>query len=101
MAYTLELESLDELKLLTDALLGTLPEEPEDSDTIPEMDPLIDKILSQAEAGEIAPYTVELDEEEAERLADALEAFLDIAAESGDLFGAAEVESLMKRLGRG
>lgn len=102
MPYTLELESLEELKLLTDALLGTLPEESEEEREFPaEMDPLIDKILSQAEAGEIAPYTIELDEEEAQRLADALEAFLDLAAESGDVFGAAEVEGIMRRLGRG
>lgn len=101
MAFILELDNLDELKLLTDALLGSMPEEDEEIETPAEMDPLIEKILAQAEAGEVAPYVVELDDEEAERLADALEAFLDLAAETGDLFGAAEMESLMKRLGRG
>lgn len=102
MPYTLELESLEELKLLTDALIGTLPEEPDEERELPaEMDPLIDKILSQAEAGEIAPYRIELEDDDARRLADALEAFLDLAAESGDVFGAAEVEGLMRLLGRG
>ncbi len=102
MACSIELENLDELKILTDALIGTMPEDDEiERDDPAPLDPLIDKILAQAEEGLLAPYRVELDDDEADRLADALEAFLDLAAQEGDLFGAAEVESLMKRLGRG
>jgi len=101
LPYSLDIETLDELKFLTDALLATLPEEDEERESPVEMDPLIDKILSQAEAGVVTPYRLEFDDDEAERLADALEAFLDAAAEEGDVFLAGEIESVMRRLGRG
>jgi hypothetical protein len=103
VALSLEIENVDELTLLTDALLRVLGTDDEEADTdVPaEMDPLIDKILGQAESGVTAPYELELEPEEAERIADALEAFLDFAAEEGDVFRTAEIESLMRRLGRG
>jgi len=101
-----EIESFDELKLLTDALLATRPEvveeAAEDEELVAEeLDPLVEKILSQAEQDGVAPYTLELGDDEAERLAEALEGFLDAAAETGDLFQTAEIEGLMRRLGKG
>ncbi len=111
MARTLNVESFEELQLLTEALLAVRadrdgePEPSEDLDEdrqeVEELDPLIDKILSQAESGGIAPYVVDLDETEADRVSEALEFCLDAAADSGDVFRTAEIEGLMRRLGRG
>ncbi|MBM3271351.1 MAG: hypothetical protein FJZ01_27260 [Candidatus Sericytochromatia bacterium] len=100
-----EIESWDELRLLTDALLATRPEAEEvgedDEPVAEEIDPLIEKILSQAEQDAVAPYSLELADEEADRLAESLEAYLDAAAETGDVFQTGEIEGLMRRLGRG
>jgi hypothetical protein len=103
-----DVESFDELKLLTDALLAARPESPEEEDDDPqrdfvaeELDPLVEKILAQAEQTGSAPYSVALEDDEADRLAEALEAFLDVAAETGDVFRTGEIEGLMRRLGRG
>jgi hypothetical protein len=102
---TLDIESFEELKLLTDALLAARPEPAEDEDgeefLTEELDPLLDKILAQAESGGVAPYQLELDEEEADRVAEALEGVLDAAAETGDVFQTGEIEGLLRRLGRG
>ncbi len=102
---TLDIESFEELKLLTDALLAARPDPAEDDEDeeiqAEDLDPLLDKILSQAESGGLAPYQLELDEDEADRVAEALEGVLDAAAETGDVFQTGEIEGLMRRLGRG
>ena len=65
------------------------------------MDPLINRLLSQAEAQIGAKrFNVSLSPEDAQAVSDALSTFLDMAAEGGDIFLAAEIDSLLGKLQR-
>ncbi|MNY64571.1 hypothetical protein D3C86_2017050 [compost metagenome] len=63
------------------------------------MDPLINRLLSQAEAQIGAKsFKVTLNPEDTQAVSDALSTFLDMAAEGGDIFLAAEIDSLLGQI---
>lgn len=98
---------IPQIRILTDAILALKPELPEaplDDERLPveEMDPLINRLLSQAEAQMGAKrFTVKLDAADAQAVSEALSTYLDVAAEGGDIFLAAEIDGLLSQLVRG
>lgn len=94
---------IPQIRILTDALIATKPEaEPADEETrlpVEEMDPLIHRLLSQAEDQMGANrFTVTLSPEDAQAITDALATYLEIAAEGGDIFLAAEIDALLGQI---
>lgn len=101
LEMNLPITTLEELRLVTDALLELLPdaETSEDGDEIQPMDPLIDKILMQAEESDGGEFELDLDEEDTDRVRTALENLLENAAAEGDMFKTGEAQVLLNRLG--
>ncbi len=105
------IESLDDLRLLTDAILATLPEsedadvavlgESTDDAAIQEMDPLVDGILRQAESAGGEEFDLVLEGEEESRLLDALDQQMERLAEEGELFKVGELQAILRQMGRG
>lgn len=94
---------IPQIRIITDALIALKPEstdaESEERLPVEEMDPLINRLLSQAEAQIGAKsFKVTLGPEDALTVSDALSTFLDMAAEGGDIFLAAEIDSLLGQL---
>lgn len=97
---------IPQIRILTDALIALRPELPElpldDAERLPveQMDPLIHRLLSQAEAQMGASrFTVRLAPDDAAAVSEALSTYLEVAAEGGDIFLAAEVDALLGMLG--
>lgn len=94
---------IPQIRIITDALIALKPEstdaESEERLPVEEMDPLINRLLSQAEAQIGAKsFKVTLGPEDTQAVSDALSTFLDMAAEGGDIFLAAEIDSLLGQL---
>lgn len=94
---------IPQIRIITDALIALKPEstdaESEERLPVEEMDPLINRLLSQAEAQIGAKsFKVTLGPEDTLTVSDALSTFLDMAAEGGDIFLAAEIDSLLGQL---
>jgi len=97
---------IPQIRIITDALLALKPESaPADEDErlpVEEMDPLINRLLSQAEAQIGANrFTVRLSPEDAHAVTEALSTYLEVAAEGGDIFLAAEVDALLGQIHAG
>lgn len=94
---------IPQIRILTDALIALKPEvATEASDErlpVEQMDPLINRLLSQAEAQIGArSFTVRLDDTDAKAIKEALSTYLDVAAEGGDIFLAAEIDGLLTQM---
>ena len=94
---------IPQIRIITDALIALKPEaadaESEERLPVEEMDPLINRLLSQAEAQIGAKtFKVTLSPDDTQAVSDALSTFLDMAAEGGDIFLAAEIDSLLGQL---
>ncbi|GEM_PF-1227446 len=92
---------IPQIRILTDALIALKPENsalPSGEERLPveEMDPLIHRLLSQAET-QIGgtSFTLRLNPADAEAISEALSVFLEVAAQGGDIFLAAEVDALL------
>ncbi|MEB3298387.1 MAG: hypothetical protein VKO21_02735 [Candidatus Sericytochromatia bacterium] len=100
----LKLRDLEELRVLTAALLADRAPASASEERIAEaeeMDPLVDKLLTAAEKdGFGADSGLVLDDAECQRLVEAVEVQLDAAAESGDLFLVGDLEAVLRKLGR-
>lgn len=107
----LRIESLEDLRVLTDAVLANLPErdgadlavlgEEIETGAVSEMDPLIDEILRQAESSDGEAFDLELEGDDEERLVSALEKQMEAFASAGDLFQVGELQAVLRELGRG
>jgi hypothetical protein len=96
---------IPQIRIITDALIALKPQaaDVESDERLPveEMDPLINRLLSQAEAQIGAKtFKVTLGPEDTQTVSDALSTFLDLAAEGGDIFLAAEIDSLLGQIER-
>lgn len=96
---------IPQIRIITDALIALRPELPEppldDAERVPveQMDPLIHRLLSQAEAQMGANrFTVRLAPADSAAVSEALSTYLEVAAEGGDIFLAAEVDALLGML---
>ncbi|MNK32063.1 hypothetical protein D3C87_505140 [compost metagenome] len=94
---------IPQIRIITDALIALKPEaasaETEERLPVEEMDPLINRLLSQAEAQIGArTFTVKLAPEDAHAVKDALLTYLEVAAEGGDIFLAAEIDGLLGQM---
>lgn len=94
---------IPQIRIITDALIALKPENEAVSEEVhlpvEEMDPLINRLLSQAEAQIGAKtFTVSLSPEDAQAVNDALSTYLEVAAEGGDIFLAAEIDGLLGQL---
>ncbi len=97
---------IPQIRIITDALIALKPETTEASSEerlpVEEMDPLINRLLSQAEAQIGArSFTLRLAPADAQEVSDALSTYLEVAAEGGDIFLAAEIDALLGQLVRG
>lgn len=95
---------IPQIRIITDALIALKPEaaaaETEERLPVEEMDPLINRLLTQAESQMGArSFTVRLADDDAQAVRDALSTYLDVAAEGGDIFLAAEIDALLSQLG--
>lgn len=99
---------IPQIRILTDALIAMKPEadkeiagDPGEAERLPveEMDPLIDRLLRQAEAQMGArTFTVRLEEADARAVSAALSGYLEVAATGGDIFLAAEIDALLSQI---
>jgi len=94
---------IPQIRVITDALIALKPEpapvETEERLPVEEMDPLINRLLSQAEAQIGArTFTVKLAPEDARAVKEALLTYLEVAAEGGDIFLAAEIDGLLGQI---
>ena len=94
---------IPQIRIITDALIALKPEatieESEERLPVEEMDPLINRLLSQAEAQIGArTFTVRLASEDAQAVKEALSTYLEVAAEGGDIFLAAEIDGLLGQM---
>lgn len=92
---------IPQIRIITDALIALRPEAAEDQERLPveEMDPLINRLLSQAEAQMGANrFKVSLSREDAKAIEEALTTYLEIAAEGGDIFLTAEIDALLSQV---
>ena len=97
---------IPQIRIITDALIALKPETaPVDEDVrlpVEQMDPLINRLLSQAEAQIGANrFTVKLTSVDAHAVTEALSTYLDVAAEGGDIFLAAEIDALLGQIHAG
>jgi hypothetical protein len=93
---------IPQIRIITDALIALKPETPPSDDDarvpVEEMDPLIDRLLGQAESQMGArTFKVRLAAEDARAVSDALSTYLDVAAQGGDIFLAAEIDMLLSQ----
>lgn len=92
---------IPQIRIITDALIAMKPEAAGDAESaerlpVEEMDPLIDRLLRQAESQMGArQFSVRLEDEDAQAVSAALSAYLEVAAEGGDIFLAAEIDALL------
>lgn len=94
---------IPQIRILTDALIALKPdvttEATEERLPVEEMDPLINRLLSQAEAQIGAKsFKLRLDPSDAQAVKEALSTYLDVAAEGGDIFLAAEIDGLLGQM---
>lgn len=90
---------LADLRLLTEAFLVACPPPESQEGEVAQMDPLLQKILDQAQAQiEHPAYTLELEDAEAERLGEALACVLEDISEEGDLMMIGHLGELLSRL---
>jgi hypothetical protein len=89
---------LPELRLLSEILLAVHPKCVSEEGLPETMDPLLDKLLSQAHAQiEEAAYCIELDPDELKRIQGVLAEALDEAAEDGDIFLIGQLQGLFEK----
>lgn len=90
---------LTDLRLLTEAFLAACPPPESKEGELAQMDPLLEKILNQAQTQIEHPvYTLSLEDEEAERLSEALTCVLEDISEEGDLLMIGHLGELLSRL---
>jgi hypothetical protein len=93
---------IPQIRIITDALIALKPEDADASSEerlpVEEMDPLINRLLSQAESQIGArSFTMRLAPADAHAVSDALSTYLEVAAEGGDIFLAAEIDALLSQ----
>lgn len=90
---------LTDLRLLSEAILSTLPEQHVEAGMLETLDPLLEKLLTQAQSQIEEPlYHLHLEEAEVVRLRDVLACALDQVAEEGDIMLMGHLGELLSRL---